>query len=356
MGGSPVIVPQSQAVLFDAKTVFEQRFMQMAVRPDYTSFTRLCGRDDPAGDLIRVFYTNPVGPMPEFKGPRHRLEVNLDYFDQTVRTFASGIAFNVFDAMPDAGTPLKVQAYLQANERLGESAALLYPSLFNQAIITGLTKKWGPDGANFWGLHYIDPRRPSLGTNRNYYANNANGGNQAMPITYGNVLKVLKAGRGWKVPGGSSGQQRAVIYDKWATNPTNAPLLRRLLTVDRVPSWEAAGQTAGSTNAGGDVPNEIRQYWGGSEAQVEEVANMPEQYWMGLDTRSPSEMTFRVKERLPVIWQSIGSLGMVLPFPTPEGVVSEQVYRTMETEYGPLARGEIYMANIHAAVLCDSTP
>src|SRR4051794_40097516 len=112
MSTSPIIVPQSQGLLFDARAVFEARFMQMAVRADYTSFSRLCGKASPIGDLIRVFNNNPVGPMPEFKGVRHKLEVTLDFFEQAVRTFASGMAFNIFDAMPDSGTELKAQAYL----------------------------------------------------------------------------------------------------------------------------------------------------------------------------------------------------------------------------------------------------
>jgi hypothetical protein len=90
--GSPVIFPSlpSSGLLFDAKVVFERRFMQMATRPDYTSFLGVCQKDDPAGDRIIVIIDNPIGPMPEFTGTRHKAETNFDYWEQNVRTFASG--------------------------------------------------------------------------------------------------------------------------------------------------------------------------------------------------------------------------------------------------------------------------
>jgi hypothetical protein len=363
--GSPVIFPSlpSSGLLFDAKVVFERRFMQMATRPDYTSFLGVCQKDNPAGDRIIVIIDNPIGPMPEFTGTRHKAETNFDYWEQNVRTFASGMAFDVWDALPDSGTPLKAMMYMAAQERLGESAALLYPAIFNQAITTGLTKLWKPDGLPFWGLHYIDPRRPSLGSNRNYFSKSAQGGSAALPITYGNVLKVLKNGLAWHVPGGDAGQQRAVMYNAWRTAPENVPLLRRLLSADLLPAWEVNGQDATTTNSGGMVPNEIRNFWGGATHDVQGVANMSTKLWLGFDTSSPADTTFRVKERLPVIWQRIdavlGATGAgpnAIDISALTGIVSEQVYRTFTTEYGPVARGEVYMANVHGAVLCDSTP
>lgn len=351
----PVVIPQSLGLLFDYRLAFERRFASMASRPDYLSLTRLCKKDDSAGDICRTIFSNPLGAMPEFTGTRHAAEVTFDFYDQNVRTFASGMKVNVFDILPDAGTPAKAWAYGEAAERLGESAALLWPGLFVQAITTGLTKLWKPDAAKFWGLHYIDYRRPSLGSYRNYYSKTAQGGGAAMPITYGNVLAILKNARGFTAP---NNLQNAIVLNKFATNPVNAPLLRRLLYSDQVASWEVSGQAVGATNQGGLVQNEIKNYWGGAACEVEEVANMPSQFWLGLDTRSESEMMFAYKERLPVIWQTIGPGFAAYPFPTGgfDGMVSEMTYRTMETEYGPLARGEAYMKNWWSGILCDSTP
>jgi hypothetical protein len=354
---SPAVIPSggSNGVLFDLKLAFERRFASMASRPDYLSFMRCARKDDSAGDLCRVFYSNPLPAMPQFNGTRNRVEVTFDYFDQNVRTFASGMAVNVFDILPDAGTPAKVWAYGEAAERLGESAALLWPGLFVQAISTGLTKIWQPDGQPFWGVHYFDYRTPSLGSYRNYFSSTVDGGSAAYPITYANVLAILKHARGFKAP---NGLQKAIIINKFATNPVNAPLLRRLLTAERIPSWEATGQTAGTTGQGGDVINEIRAYYGGAAIEVEEIANMPSQYWLALDTSSETDMMFAWKERLPVTWQTIGPGFAAYPFPTGgfDGMVSEMVYRTMETEYGPIARGESYMRNWWGGILCDTTP
>lgn len=355
MASPAVIQPGGAGVLFDLKLAFERKFASMASRPDYLSFMKLARKDDSAGDLCRVYFSNPLGVMPEFTGTRARVEVTFDFVEQNVRTFASAMAVNVFDILPDAGTPAKVWAYGESAERLGESAALLWPGLFVQAIGTGLTKLWKPDGLPFWGVHYYNWRQPSLGSYRNYYSKTVQGGGTAYPITYANVLAILKYARGFIAP---NGLQKAIRLNKFAVNPVNAPLLRRLLTAERIPSWEVTGQTAGTTNQGGDVINEIKAYYGGDSIEVEEVANMPSQYWLGLDTSNESDMMFAWKERLPVTWQMIGPGSSAYPFPTGgfDGMVSEMTFNTMESVYGPLARGESYMRNWWGGILCDSTP
>ncbi len=351
MIGSPVVMPQTLDLVTAVTLRFEEHFMEMASLPSYTAFKKFVKMDDPAQDLIYQVYSEPLAAMPEWKGPRHMSEVQFRSWTKSIRTFATSMQINVDDVKADSGNVARQMAYMQAAERLAESAALLWPGLVTDAITAGVTGVWQPDGQKIFDLHPINPSLPNGTTFRNYFANSGQGGSAAMPITYGNVLARLKAGYGFKAP---NGLDMPIMYNVIATSPSNVPLLSRLVKDERIPAAEASG----TTTYGGDVQNEIRNHYGGGAIEVVGVANMPSKYWMLVDTSIPSEIPMRLKERQPITWQYQGPGGPEGAFPigNDEGQVSSSVFESNTAKYGPKARGEAYFSNWWRAALCDSTP
>lgn len=351
MIGSPANIPQALDQFFLPQLRVQELFLELAKNPFYTAYSKFVGMDDPAGDVIYTFYSEPLAAMPEWKGPRHMSEVDFRYWTTGVRTFADSMEVSVDDIKADSGSPAKMMAYQQTARRLVEAAMLRWPQLVVEAIQAGVTAVWLPDGQKIFDLHPINPSNPSGATFRNYFANSVQGGGAAKAITYLNELAALKNGYTFKAP---NGYDMPIMYDCVVTAPSNVPLLSRLLKDDRIPAFEAGGTTA----AGGDVPNEIRRHYGGDGIEVIGLANMPSNLRMYCDRSIASEIALRLKERQPITWQYQGPGGPSGAFPvgSDEGMVAESIFNANTVKYGPKCRGESYFSNWWRVALLDSTP
>lgn len=316
----------------------------------YTDYLKVTYPDNPSGDLIYGVYSEPLRPMPIWQGDRHMTAVDFRYWTLGVRTFGDGMELDVDDIKADSGNPIKFAFYMNAAQRFAESAVGLWPSLVAEALIGGITKTWLPDGQNVFDLHPISPASPSGTKFRNYYAASAQGGGAAYPLAYGNVLALLKAGAAFKAP---NGLDYPIYYTHILVPPGAAPTALRLATFVTLPVSEILGQSNGTTNVGGgDGPNEIQKTF---NLKVAVIANMPAGTWALADASVPSEISLAVKKRQEVTWQIVGPGGASGPFPTGDdsGLVSQQIFETNKTKFGPKARGECYYRNWWRVVLAD---
>jgi hypothetical protein len=324
-----------------------QSFYSGAAYSDYLKFTF---PDNPSGDLIYGVYSEPLKPMPIWQGDRHMTAMDLRYWTVGVRTFGDGMELDVDDIKADSGNPIKFQFYVEAARRFGEAAAGLWPSLVAEALVNGITKTWLPDGQNVFDLHPISPSAPNGTKFRNYYANNVQGGSAALPLTYGNVLSLLKAGAAFKAP---NGLDMPIYYTDLIVPPGSAPAAQRLVSFPTLPVAELFGQNTGSTSVGGgDGPNEIQKTF---NPRVSVLANMPAGMWALADMSIPSEAALAIKKRQDVTWQFVGPGGASGPFPTGDdsGMVSQLTFETNKSKFGPKARGEAYFRNWWRVALAD---
>ncbi len=367
MTATPALLPQSIDLFLNAVLRIDEVFEEMSKDPAYTSFKSLVRTVDPAGDNIYTTYSEPLAAMPEWKGPRHMSEVQFRVYTATVRRFATSMKVDVDAIKADSGTPAKMMAYQETVRRLWDSALLVWPQMFVDAVCTGVvggvsaanaalglgggvSTVWQPDGQKVFDLHPISPSLPNGSKFRNYFAKSAQGGGAAYPITYGNELALLKNGYGFKAP---NGKDMPIRYNKVSCSPGNVPLLTRLLKDDMIAAYEA-----NSSNVGGMVPNEIARHYNGQAIEVVGVANMPTTIRMYEDTSRPMEIPVCFKERQPITWQYKGASGQAGAFPvgSDEGVVSEETFDDNAATFGPKARGEMWFGNWWRAALADSTP
>ncbi len=298
--------------------------------------------DDPAGDLIYTVYSEPMAPPPKWDGDRPMSEVYFDFWTQTVDTYANGFELDVDDLRAYSGNAIKAAMYLMAAQRMGESVAGLWPGLVADAIANGVNALWRPDGQPIFSIHNFNPRNASLGTFRNYRANNGQGGSASFPLTYGNLLYALNYGLTFKAP---TGLDLPMRYNKLYCAPGAENTAKRLVGYDRLPVAEIFGQNTASTAVGGDALNQIRQQYGNLE--VEPVANLAPGTWGLEDTSRPSEIPLRLKKRQEITWQYVGPGGASWAFPVgaDAGMIPESVFNTNKVKYGPKARGAAYMSN-----------
>lgn len=326
--------------------VYQSMFTQAAYQ-DYLKFTFM---DNPAGDIIYGVYSEPLKPMPVWQGDRHMTAVDFRYWTLGVRTFGDGMELDVDDIKADSGNPIKFQFYLNAAQRFAESAIGLWPSMVAEALVNATTKTWLPDGQNVFDLHPISPSSPSGTKFRNYYANSNQGGNAAYPLTYGNLLSLLKLGAAFKA---QNGLDYPIYYTHLVVPPGAAPTARRLVQFPTLPVAEILGQSSATTNVGGgDGPNEIAKTFG---PQVAVLPNMPAGQWALIDASVPSELSLALKKRQDITWQFVGPGGSSGPFPTGDdsGMVSQLTFDTNKSKFGPKARGEAYFRNWWRALLAD---
>lgn len=344
----PINAPAALDILAAVRIRFMEAYSDAygsAAYKDYQSFTYM---DDPAGDVIYNIYAEPMLPLRQWLGDRPSSSIDFNYWTQAVRTFGDGLELDV-DDMRDDANPAKRLFYMQMAEKFAEAALGLWPSLVVEAVINSINRVWLPDGQKIFDTHPFNPRRASLGSFRNYRANNVQGGSAAYPLTYANVLAQLKAGLGFKAP---TGLDYPVRYSILAVPPSSAKEAARLTTFDRLPTAELFGQTLGSTNVGGDSPNEIARLY---SPQVKELANMPTGTWALIDANSRSELPVGLKKRQDITWQYVGpssaTSGMI-PI-SDEGAVSEMVFNRNRTKYGPKARGDAFIRNWWRIFLAD---
>lgn len=344
----PVNIPSALNPLLAVKVRFMEAYADALKGRAYTDWESFTYLDDPTGDVIYNIYAEPMRPMRQWYGDRPMSSTDFRYFTQAIRTFGDGMEFDVDDLKDDAN-PAKLIAYLKSAEAYAAQAAGLWPSLIVEAMINSIGRIWLPDGQHIFDLHNYSINNSSLGNFRNYYANNTQGGNAATPLTYGNLLTKLQAGLAFKAP---TGLDYPVMYTDLVVPPGSASVAARLTGFDRLSSGEVYGQTLGTTSAGGEVTNEIKTTFA---PQVKVLANMPAGTWALIDASSKAEMPLALKKRQEITWQYTNAGGDVIAgVPAgDDGLVSEQVFNTNKTKYGPKARGEAYFRNWWRAVLCD---
>src|SRR5262249_38265911 len=142
-----------------------------AAYKDYESFTYM---DDPAGDVIYNIYAEPMLPLRQWLGDRPSSSTDFNYWTQAVRTFGDGMELDE-EAMRDEPTPAKRIFYMQPAEKSAEAALGFWPSLVVEAVTNSTTRVWPPDGQKIFDTPPFNPRRSSLGSFRNYRANNVQG-------------------------------------------------------------------------------------------------------------------------------------------------------------------------------------
>jgi hypothetical protein len=328
---------------------FWDAYQSMYGNVAYTDYQKFTFADNPAGDIIYGVYSEPLKPMPVWQGDRHSTAVDFRYWTLGVRNFGDSMELDVDDIKSDSGNPIKFQFYMNAAQRFAEAAVGLWPSMVAEAFVNATTKTWLPDGQNVFDLHPISPSSPNGTKFRNYYANSSQGGGAATPLTYANVLALLKLGAAFKAP---NGLDYPIYYTHIVVPPGSAPTAWRLATYDGLPVGEIYGQAPASSNAGGTGPNEIAKTFG---LKVAVLANMPAGMWGLVDASVPSELSIALKKRQEVTWQYVGPGGSSGPFPTGDdsGMVSQQVFETNKTKFGPKARGEAYFRNWWRVLLAD---
>ncbi len=358
MFAGPVNAPSALDLIASYRARFYRLYEQLASSPLYQAWTKIAALDDPAGDLIYFVYMDPLGRMPLWENERHSSSLDFHYWTQSVDRFGDQMRLDVDDIKSDSGNQLKQMMYAAAADEYARAASLLWPGLISDLIVAGPSLIWEPDGQKIFDLHDFKIGFSSQGTFRNYRSKTSEGGSAAFAMTAANILTVLTEGRKIKQP---NGLDAPANYNMLFCSPSKGPLLRRLVKSDRLPSWEVTGQTAGSTAQGSDVPNPIRQQFG--EIEVLEIPNMgvyADNLWGAVDTQSPDPNVrpIRLKKRQEVTWQFIGPGGAEIPWPTgsDEGAVSEIVFNTNGTKFGPKARGRAYFGNPWKIFLCDATP
>jgi hypothetical protein len=315
--------------------------------PEYSDWQKFTWLEDPAGDLIYSIYAEPLKPLRQWLGERPASQVDFRFWTQAVRTFADSMEVDVDDIKDDAN-PAKRMMYMAAAQRLADASVGLWPSLVAETLVKGTTSIWLPDGQQIFSTHNYNINNASLGTFRNYNANSSQGGNAAWPLTYGNLLTSLKAGYTFKAP---TGLDYPIYYSHLVVPPGSIKTAKRLLSFDSLPSFEAGA--GGTTGAGGNFPNEIKQSFG--DLQVCALANMPPNTWALIDARTPSEMPLGLKQREPITWQYIGPTATdATGFPVSDaGQVPEMVFNRNKQKMGPKARGDGFFRNWWRVFLAD---
>lgn len=345
----PINASAQLNLLTAVKMRFMDAYSQAYQGPEYSDWQNFTYLDDPAGDLIYTIYAEPLKPLRQWLGERPASAVDFRYWTQAVRTFADSMEIDVDDIKDDAN-PAKRLMYMAAAQKLADASVALWPSLVAETLIKGVSAIWLPDGQQIFSTHQFSPSNSSLGTYRNYYANSAQGGNAAYPLTYGNLLALLKAGYAFKSP---AGMDYPIYYSELVVPAGSAPTAQRLVSYDRLPVAEVFGQTLSSTSVGGDAPNEIQKSFGNLRVRV--LAGMPANTWSLIDANRDSEKPLAIKMRQPITWQYIGPSALdATGFPvSDEGAVPEMVFNRNKQKFGPKARGDGFFRNWWRAAFCD---
>lgn len=349
MFAGPVNAPSALNLITAVRVRFMEAYQDAYKGPAYTDWESFVYPEDPAGDLIYSIYAEPMRPLRQWYGDRPMSSTDFRYWTQAVRTFGDGLELDV-DDLKDDGTPAKRQMYLKTAEEYAAAAAALWPSLVAEALVNGVSKIWLPDGQHIFDLHNVSIAQGSAaGTFRNYYANSSQGGSAAYPLNYGNLLALLKNGLAFKAP---TGLDYPSYYTDLVVPPGSAQIAARLTGFDRLSSGEVYGQTLSSTSAGGEIQNEIKTTFA---PRVKVLANMPAGTWALIDASNKAAMPLAVKKRQDITWQFTNPGGDIIAgVPAgDEGLVSEQVFSTNKSKYGPKARGEAFFRNWWKAVFCD---
>lgn len=342
----PINAPGALSLIAAVKIKFMQAYADAYKNRAYTDFEKVVYYDDPAGDLIYTIYAEPMKPLRAWYGDRPMSSTDFRYWTQAVRTFGDGMELDVDDLKDDAN-PAKRMMYLQTAEQFASAAAALWPSLFAETLIKGITALWLPDGQQILSTHPYSPSNSGLGSYRNYYANNSQGGSAAYTLNYTNLLARLDGGMGFRAP---TGMDYPVHYSHLLVSPGASKYAQRLCKNDQLPVGEIWGQNTASSSAGGKADNEIAQLYA---PEVVEVANMPAGLWALVDATSEAEKPIAIKKRQEVTWQYTSS-GDIAGFPaSDEGLVSEMMFNKNKSKYGPKARGEGFYRNWWRVLLCD---
>lgn len=344
----PINAPSALNLVTAVRVRFMEAYADAYAGAEYTDWQDFTYLDDPAGDLIYTIYAEPMKPLPAWLGDRHMTSTDYRYWTQAVRTFGDGMELDVDDLKDDAN-PAKRQMYMMAAQRFAGAAVALWPSLLAETIVKGTTAIWLPDGQKIFDLHPFSPSNSSLGNFRNYYANSVQGGSAAYPLSYGNLLALLKAGYAFKAP---TGLDYPIKYRTLAVPPSSAPTANRLVSWDRLPNADIYGQSNAASNAGSDAVNEIKSTYG---IRVKLVANMPVNTWALIDDSSRDELPLAIKKRQDVTWQYVGpASGDINGWPVNDvGAVPEMVFNRNKSKMGPKARGDGYFRNWWRVVLAD---
>jgi len=345
----PINASSQLNLLTAVKLRFMDAYSQAYQGPEYSDYTKFVYNDDPAGDLIYTIYAEPLKPLRAWLGERPASAVDFRYWTQAVRTFADSMEIDVDDIKDDAN-PAKRMMYMAAAQRLADASVALWPSLVAETIIKGTTATWLPDGQQIFSSHQFSPSNSSLGSFRNYYANSAQGNNAAFPLTYGNLLTLLKNGFTFKSP---AGMDYPIYYSHLVVPAGSLMTAMRLVSFDRLPVGEVWGQSTGSSSAGGDALNEVKQSFGYLKVCV--LAGMPAGTWALIDANRDSEKPIAIKKRQDITWQYVGPSALdASGFPvSDDGGVPEMVFNRNKQKFGPKARGDGYFRNWWRAVLAD---
>lgn len=343
----PINAPSALNLLTAVKARFMDAYLATYGGPEYSDYQQFIWNEDPAGDLIYSIYAEPLKPLRAWLGERPMDQVDFRYWTQAVRTFASGMEIDVDDIKDDAN-PAKRAMYMMAAQKLADASVGLWPSIVAETLVRGTTALWLPDGNQIFSNHPISINNSSLGNFRNYYANNAQGNNAAFPLTYGNLLTVLKNGYTFKAP---TGMDYPIYYSHLVVPPGAVKTAQRLVGFDRLPGFESGA--GGTTAAGGDFLNEIKQSFG--DLKVCALANMPAGTWALIDARKPSEKPIALKKRQDITWQYIGPSALDAGgFPvSDDGAVPEMVFNRNKQKFGPKARGDGFFRNWWRAAFMD---
>lgn len=335
----PINAPSALNLLTAVRMRFMDAYLAAYGGPEYSDWQKFTWMEDPAGDLIYSIYAEPLKPLRAWLGERPMDQVDFRYWTQAVRTFATGMEIDIDDIKDDAN-PAKRAMYMMAAQRLADASVGLWPSLITETLVRGTTALWLPDGQPILSLHQYSPSNSSLGTFRNYYANSSQGNNAAFPMTYGNLLSVLKAGYAFKSP---AGMDYPIYYSHLVVPPGSVMTAKRLVSFDRLPGFESGA--GGTTAAGGDFLNEVKQSFG--DLQVCALANMPPGTWALIDARNPTERPIGLKKRQDITWQYIGPTATdATGFPvSDDGAVPEMVFNRNKQKFGPKARGDGFYRN-----------
>lgn len=344
----PINAPGALDLIAAVRIRFMEAYSDAYKSAAYMDWEKFVFMDDPAGDLVYTIYAEPMLPLREWLGDRPMSSTDFQYWTQAVRTFARGMEIDV-DDIKDDGNPAKRMMYMATAQKFAEAAAALWPSLVAEALIKGITSVWLPDGQKIFDSHPYNPRDSSLGTFRNYRANNVQGGSAAFALTYANLLTALKAGEAFKAP---TGLDYPIRYSELVVPPGSATSARRLATFPMLPVQEIT--SGASTSAGGETVNEIAKLY---SPQVRELANMPSGMWALIDANTQAERPLALKKRQEITWQYIVGGGsdalMNGGMVTDAGAVSESVFNRNKTKYGPKARGDAYFRNWWRVALFD---
>lgn len=345
---SPVILPADARLdtLLSLQLAFESAYegaYQGAEYTDWTSFTRMAS---PVGDQTLTIYAEPMKTLRQWLSERPSQEFHFQHWVSSVRRFADSIALDLRDLRDDAA-PEKRETYLEGARMFGEAAAALWPGLVVEALFRGISQEWIPDGQMVLDTHPYNVRVPSLGSHRNYRANNVQGGSAAFPHTYANILTALKHGEAFKMPTGNTVADMPIRYDTIFSGPGSESNIRRLISYPDLPGYEV-----NSSNVGGLSPNEIARSY---KLEQRVLAGMPTNVWGLAATRRPMGRSLWVKKRHDIVWQQTGpvAFNMNTMMGSIAGVVSDEVFNTGQVKVGPYAEGEAGFGNWWNVALFD---